>query len=149
MKYLLAFVLCSLSFITFAHESEFDSELAEKLQADAYGMKQYVLVVLLTGGNTDISEEEKKKAFAGHFSNMKALAEQQKLVVAGPFIESAPKRGLFIFNTDSIEEAQQWVNTDPAVKAGIFTYELNKIYSSAALMLVNDHHATLAEKNMD
>jgi hypothetical protein len=47
-------------------------------------------------------------------------------VVAGPFLEKNKEnyRGMFIFNTKSKEEAEQWVKTDPAVQAGVFSYEV-------------------------
>lgn len=123
--------------------AEFDGKLAERLGADQYGMKSYVLVTLITGKEKIEAPEENKKIFAGHFANMKRLAADGKLVLAGPFMESAPKRGLFILNTDSIEAAKKWVKTDPAVKAGVFDFELNKIYCSAALMKINEIHKTI------
>ena len=60
----------------------YDEQLASELGADEYGMKSYVMVVLNTGPNdaavTD--KEEREKLFAGHFSNMDRLAEEDKLV---------------------------------------------------------------------
>ncbi|MDT0628128.1 YciI family protein [Alteromonas sp. W364] len=128
--------------------AEYDEELAASVGADDYGMKSYVMVLLVTGDKTVEDKAERDKAFAGHFANMSQLAEEKKLVVAGPFVEARPKRGLFIFNTDSLETAEAWVKTDPAVKAGIFNYELYKIYSSAALMLVNEQHKKLQKTAM-
>ena len=126
----------------------YDDELAKEVGADEYGMKSYVLVILTTGDNTITNKQERDKAFAGHFSNMSKLAEEKKLVVAGPFVDAKPKRGLFVFNVTTLEEAEKLVNSDPAVKAGIFNYELYKVYSSAALMLVNDNHLMIQKKAM-
>ena len=78
---------------------------------------------------------------------MRKMANEKKLVLAGPYVDAAPKRGLFVFNTTELEEAENWVKSDPAVKAGIFKYEMSKIYSSAALMLINENHKKLAKKN--
>jgi uncharacterized protein YciI len=144
IHYILVLGLC-MSVNTYA---EYDKDLAASVGADDYGMKSYVMVLLVTGDKTIEDKAERDKAFAGHFANMGQLAEEQKLVVAGPFVEARPKRGLFIFNTDSLETAESWVKTDPAVKAGIFNYELYKIYSSAALMLVNEQHKKLQKKAM-
>jgi len=66
-------------------------------------------------------------------------------VLAGPFSDDAEKRGLLIFNVKTLEEAKALVETDPAVAAGIFTPEMVKYYGSAALMQINDIHATLQE----
>ncbi len=130
-------------------EPEFNAALAKKCGADDYGMKSYVFVVLKTG-KTKIEDKEKSaKIFAGHFSNMSKLAEQGKLVLAGPFVEGAPKRGLFIFNVTTIEEAEELVKTDPAVKAGVFEYELTKLYCSAALMQINEIHSTIQKTKIN
>ncbi|MEP1444516.1 MAG: YciI family protein [Paraglaciecola sp.] len=123
----------------------YDAPLAEKLGADAYGMKSYVLVILKTGPNDDkiTDPEQRSELFRGHFANMSRLAKASKLVLAGPLMENKPKRGLLIFNVKTIEEAQALVNTDPAVKAGVFDYEMTKYYGSAALMQVSEIHNTL------
>lgn len=136
----------------------FNAELAKKLGADDYGMKSYVMVILKTGPNdAKITDKvERAKLFKGHFDNMGRLTKEGKLAVAGPFSDKMPKeksvgnqkRGLFIFATDSLDEAENFVKTDPTVKAGIFVYELTKLYSSAALMNVNEVHKTIQKKGM-
>lgn len=129
---------------------EFNAELAKELGADPYGMRSYVFATLLTGPNdASITDEtERSKLFEGHFSNMGKLAEEGKLVLAGPFMDAPPKRGLFILNVDTIEEAQALVQSDPSIAAGIFKVEFVKYYGSAALMQVNDVHQTIQEKDM-
>jgi len=131
-------------------QSGFDAKLAKELGADAYGMRSYVFATLLTGPNdakiTD--EDERQELFAGHFSNMGRLAEEGKLVLAGPFMDAPPKRGLFILNVETIAEAEALVQTDPSIAAGIFKVEFVKYYGSAALMQVNDVHKTIQEKKM-
>lgn len=130
-------------------EVEFDAELAAELGADEYGMKSYVFVILKTGEKTIEDKDESAKVFSGHFANMSRLAKEGKLVVAGPFIEGAPKRGLFIFNVTTIEEAEELVKTDPAVAAGVLDYELTKLYCSAALMKINEIHGTIQETKIE
>ncbi len=125
--------------------SIYDAQLAQKLGADEYGMRSYVLVILKTGPmDAKITDAaERAELFNGHFANMKRLAAEKKLVLAGPFSEDKDKRGLLIFNVESLEDAQVLVQTDPAVAAGIFTPELVKYYGSAALMQINDVHGKL------
>ncbi|GAA4354528.1 YciI family protein [Kangiella marina] len=145
-KSFIAFV--GLMFVCASYAEPYDAELAKELDADDYGMKSYVLVILKTGENDEsiTDKEERAKYFRGHFDNMKRLADEGMLVLAGPLAEDAPKRGLFIFNVDSLAKAEALVKTDPAVKAGIFTYSLTKFYGSAALMKVNDIHKKIQKK---
>jgi uncharacterized protein len=124
----------------------YDEKLAKELGADEYGMKQYVFCILKTGSNTTATPDEKKKYFEGHMANINKLAEEGKLVVAGPFMKNDRNyRGIFIFNCSTIEEAQKLVETDPAVKAKLFEVELTPWYSSAALMQVGKNHDKVAK----
>jgi uncharacterized protein len=54
-------------------------------------------------------------------------------------------RGIFIFNTNSIETAELWVKTDPAVEAGLLDYELLNWYGSAALPTYLETHQKIAK----
>lgn len=124
-------------------DSIYDAELASKLGADDYGMKPYVLVILLSGDANINDEKQRNELFRGHFANMARLAKEKLLVVAGPLMHAEPKRGLFIFNVATLEEAEALVKSDPAVQAGIFNYELSAFYSSAALMQIGDIHSRI------
>lgn len=120
----------------------FDPELAKKLGADERGMKSYVLCILKTGPkDAEVKGDARKEIFAGHFANIGRLAEDGKLAVAGPFGKNDRSyRGLYIFNVPTVEEAEKLVVLDPAVKAGVFVYELTPWYGSAAMMAVNETH---------
>src|SRR5438874_6203896 len=84
--------------------ADFDAELAKKLGADQYGMKSYVLVVLKTGPrDTEFKGKERDDLFAGHLANIKRLAAEGKLALAGPFAKNDKDfRGLFIFSVMSV-----------------------------------------------
>jgi len=129
--------------------NHYDAALATKLGADAYGMKSYVFVVLKTGSTTIEDKEKSKEIFAGHFSNMARLAKEGRLVLAGPFVDAQPKRGMYIFNVTTLKEAEELVKTDPAVKAGVFDYELTKLYCSAALMRITEIHRTIQKTKIE
>ena len=122
--------------------ADYDPELAKKLGADERGMKNYVLCILKTGPkDAEITGDARKEVFAGHFANIGRLADEGKLAVAGPFGKNDKNfRGLYIFNVATIEEAEKLVQLDPAVKAGVFVYDLTPWYASAAMMVVNDTH---------
>jgi len=128
--------------LTTAAAPAFDPELAKKLGADERGMKTYVLCILKTGPkDAEIKGDARKEIFAGHFANIKRLADEGKLAVAGPFGKNDKTwRGLYIFNVATIEEAETLVVLDPAVKAGVFVPDLTPWYGTAAMMVVNDTH---------
>lgn len=125
----------------------FDADLARSLGADDYGMRPYVLVILKTGPKQMAKGPERDAMFAGHFANIKRLADEGKLAVAGPLDGVDGWRGLFVMATGDLEEARSWVATDPVVINGEMVAEFHKHYSSAALMMVNGTHAKLAKKS--
>ncbi|MBL7878500.1 YciI family protein [Chryseobacterium sp. EO14] len=130
-------------------KNTFNQELATELGADKYGMKPYV-IVMLTTGTTKIEDKTKMaELMKEHLANIGKLAKEGKVVVAGPFTSDNKQNfeGMFIFNTKSKEEAESWVKTDPAVKAGVFGYEILPWYGSAALPLYLKHHEEIAKEN--
>lgn len=112
----------------------YDSTLAARLGADERGMKMYVLVILKSGQANIQDKALRDSLFAGHFATINALADEKKLVVAGPLGENDNKyRGIFILDVRSIAEAQTLIQRDPTVVNGIFDTELYPWYGSAAL----------------
>lgn len=114
---------------------DYDAELAQKLGGDDYGMKGYILVILKTGANQSEDKEFVNQAFRGHLDNMTSLVTQQKLVVAGPISKNEKNyRGIFILqNVKDFEEANEILQSDPAIKSGLLEAELYNWYGSAAL----------------
>jgi uncharacterized protein YciI len=108
-------------------------------------MRNYVLVVLKTGPTRVPDGKERNEMFAGHFANMKRLAADGKLAVAGPFDGTGGWRGLFVFAVESIEEAKKLVATDPVIIKGEMVAEYHKWYGSAAMMLINEAHQKLSK----
>ena len=126
----------------------FDSIRAAKAGADAYGMKQYVMALLKRGPNRDRSKEETDKLQRAHLDNIGKLAEEGKLVLAGPFITEGDLRGIYIFDVKTEEEARVLVKTDPAIQAGSLVMELIPWYGSAALMEVGEIHKKIAKEKI-
>jgi uncharacterized protein YciI len=79
--------------------------------------------------------EETKRIQAGHLANIGRLADEGKLVVAGPLeaAEGSDLRGVFVFQVGSIEEAQALTATDPAVQAGRLVIELYSFLGTSGL----------------
>lgn len=155
MKSKLLLTACLLiSVLSFAQEKKaeklkYNQELATSLGADQYGMKPYTIVMLTTGSVKIEDKTKMGELMKGHMANIAKLADEGKIIVAGPFLEKNKEnyRGMFIFNTKSKEEAEQWVKTDPAVQAGVFSYEIFPWYGSAALPLYLKHHDEISKEN--
>ena len=129
-------------------DSEFNKELAKALNADDYGMKQYVMAYLKKGPNRDLDSTAAAELQRAHIDNIGLLAEKGKLVLAGPFMDDGDVRGIYIFDVESVEEARKLTETDPAIKAGSLTMELRPWYGSAALLKVNEIHKTIAKEGI-
>jgi len=127
--------------------STFNAALAAELGADNYGMRRYVMAFLKAGSNRSQDVEEASKIQAGHMAHINKMAEEGLLVLAGPFLDGGSIRGIFLFAVDTIEEARDLTEADPAVQSGRLEMELHPWYGSAALMQVNDIHKTIAIEN--
>ncbi len=147
---LLIFVFTFFSIEIHAQEnisSSYDSLLANKLGADVYGMKTYVFANLVRG---KVKIQDKTRATEiqkGHLENIRRLAAEGKLVLAGPFLDNTDVRGIFIFNVPTIEEAQVMIETDPAIIEGVLDMELRLWYGSAALMQITEIHNKISKTN--
>jgi uncharacterized protein YciI len=126
-----------------AESTGYDAALAERTGADASGMRSYVLVILKSSETPVPKGPARDAMFKGHFANMSRLAQEGKLVLAGPLDGVDGWRGLFVLAVDDIESARALVATDPVVSEGEMVPEFHKYYGSAALMLVNEWHAKL------
>jgi uncharacterized protein YciI len=82
----------------------------------------YTIVFLNTKPDAAVlSKEASTTLMEGHMANINRLAAEGKLLAAGPFEGGG---GLFILNTPSADEAERWVNTDPAVQANRWNIEI-------------------------
>jgi uncharacterized protein YciI len=108
----------------------------ESADSEAGERERYVLVYLKSGPHSgEGTREQRQEIFRGHMSNMQALAENGKLVIAGPF--DAPRdtrwRGIFVLTAGTVEEAEAITATDPGVKAGEFATEMVVMRGSESL----------------
>ena len=126
----------------------YDSIKALDYGADAYGMKKYVMAFLKRGSNQSLDSAKSTELQKAHLANIVRMAEEGKLVLAGPFFGNDEIRGIYIFNVENIDEAKKLIETDPAIKAGSLEIELKEWYGSAALQAVNDIHKTIAKEGI-
>lgn len=84
--------------------------------------KTYTIVFLNKKADAEkIDKETETKLFQGHMDNINRLAKEGKLLAAGPFEGGG---GIFILSTTSLDEAEAWVSTDPAVRAKRWNIEI-------------------------
>jgi len=126
--------------------TSYDEDLAKKYGADDYGMKKYVLAYLKRGPNRSKDSATRAELQRAHLNNIDKMAEEGKLVLAGPFLDDGEVRGIYIFNVETIEEAEALTKTDPAIKAGSLVMELHPWYGSAALMEINSLHKKVSKQ---
>ena len=161
MKHLFSINLLILSTFLFLHSGAmvqiadvqkkpvYDAELAKKLGADDMGMKSYIFVILKTGPNKITNKDTLNTLFAGHFANINKLANEGKLVVAGPMGKNDKSyRGIFILNVKTFEEANVLLDNDPTIKQKIFDVELYEWYGSAALPVYLETHSKIEKRQL-
>ncbi|MEO0474269.1 MAG: YciI family protein [Bacteroidota bacterium] len=99
-------------------------------------MRTYFIVFLYAGENPpSLPETEEKHLQELHLSHIRTMSEAGKLAVAGPFIDDAPMRGMFILAVDSMEEAESLTQQDPKVQSGHLRVEIRPWYGPERLRM--------------
>jgi uncharacterized protein YciI len=149
MKTVLLSILLAIGFGGSAFsQDQYNEALAQKLGADDYGMRKYVMAFLLRGDKvSEFTPEQRSDIQAGHMANIGKMAEMGKLIVAGPFMGNDDLRGIYIFDVQTLEEAKALTETDPAIKAGVLKMDLKEWYGSAALMMLPELYPKVTKKS--
>ena len=95
-------------------------------EAPRYGeMKTYWMVFLYRGPNRSQDSATAARIQAAHLANIDRLANEGKIIMAGPMGYDRDLRGIFIMDAKDSSEAASFVNTDPAVIAGRLRFEIH------------------------
>ena len=81
-------------------------------------MKRYWLVLLQKGPKRNQDSISAEKIQAAHMANINRLAQEGKLVMAGPIGVEDDLRGIFLMNCADSSEVENFVKTDSAVITG-------------------------------
>jgi uncharacterized protein YciI len=98
-------------------------------------------VYLITGPTSaSNTREQKSEIFKGHMANMQNLADEGKLLVAGPFAKPRDPawRGVFIFDVPTAAQARELAASDPGVMAGEFATIIREIEIPASVRAMPD-----------
>ena len=128
------------------NKTSYDAQMAKKLGADAMGMRTYVIAFLKSGPVKLTDSLQRADLQKAHLKNISRMTEDGKLILAGPFLDNQPMRGIYIFDVSSVEEAKELTSTDPAIKAGTLVMELHPWYGSAALKELPGLHKLIQKK---
>ena len=107
-----------------------------------WAMRKYVIGFLFLGPNRQIEEKAANDLQRAHLANIARLHAEGKIILAGPFLDKTDLRGVFLFDVESVEEAQSLCDTDPAIRAGSLRVELHPWYSAKGIGIAQESGAT-------
>lgn len=87
--------------------------------------KHHFVLLKRNAKSMEGSAEELQKLQIAHLWNVRRLLDEGKAVAAGPVGNAGDLAGIFVFATESMEEAKAWAENDPMVKAGRLTAEIH------------------------
>ncbi|MBR9998685.1 MAG: hypothetical protein KFF73_06930 [Cyclobacteriaceae bacterium] len=127
---------------------KYDSARAIDYGADEYGMKKYVMAFLKRGPDRSHDSVTAANLQKAHLENIRKMAEDGKLVLAGPFFGDGDLRGIYVFDVAGIEEAEKLTQSDPAIQAGRLVMEMKEWYGPAGLKAVTEINQTITKRNI-
>ncbi len=97
----------------------------------------YFMTFIKPGPQRDTFDEQQAQELGrGHFGHIRKQAAAGKMVLAGPFGENESGKklsGLYVYEVETLEEAQSLSLEDPSVRAGYFEVETIPWYGPKSL----------------
>lgn len=100
-----------------------------------YVMTQYYLVLLKAGPNREQSKAVADSIQAGHMAHINRMDEAGVLEAAGPMGGRSDLKGIFVLSLPNKEEAERWVNQDPAIQSGRLVAEIHPWWAARGTCL--------------
>lgn len=88
-------------------------------------MQKYFIVFLKNGPNRDQNEEEAASLQQQHLAYLGGLYEQGIINLNGPTGGEGDLRGFSVYNVATMDQAVEYANNDPMVKAGRLVVEVH------------------------
>ncbi len=95
-----------------------------------YLMQQYYLVLLKKGKNRSQDSLEAAKLQEQHMAHLNRMFVEGYSSLAGPMGDDGEIRGIVVYNTANLKEADSLANLDPMVKAGRLEVEIHPWWAS-------------------
>lgn len=90
-----------------------------------YLMQQYYMVFLKSGPTRSQDSTEAAELQKKHMAHLERLATEGYTSLTGPMGDDGDLRGIVVFNTATLAEADSLANLDPMVKAGRLKVEIH------------------------
>ena len=111
-----------------------DDAASEEEAAQVRDLAQYFVgIIYAVEGRDELDTAEIDRIQSAHLANIRRLADEGKLLLAGPFGHDGDMRGLFFFDVPTMEEAEALVASDPAVQAGRLRVDLYPWWATSKL----------------
>ncbi len=102
-------------------------------QEDMANMREYYFVELLRIPDRPVLDSSTSaKIQSAHLNNIDSLHQAGKLVLAGPFGDDKGG-GILILKAESLEEATNMCDSDPAIKNGRLNYTVRPWWSDKTM----------------
>lgn len=96
-----------------------------EFDGEKYLMQEYFMVFLKQGGNRGQDSLEMARLQEQHLAHLTRMAEEGYSSLTGPFGGHGEIRGIVVYNTATLEEADSLARLDPMVQAGRLEVEVH------------------------
>ncbi|MCP9291265.1 YciI family protein [Gracilimonas sediminicola] len=123
---ILLFILLSLPLLAQEPDSTAQPEtFVYEWSGEKMTMQKYFIVFLKSGPERSQSEEEAMKLQREHLAYLGGLYEEGIINLNGPTDGTGDIRGFSVYNVATIEQAREYAENDPMVKAGRLVVEVH------------------------